>query len=89
MDDPEQDLWHKYPEPNVPTGAKGVQVGGGHYKEYAIQPITFIQANELEFCVGNVIKYVCRHRFKNGVEDLKKAKHYIDFILEHEYGKVP
>lgn len=60
------------------------QIGGNHY-QMAIQPIEFILANNLDYCTGNIIKYVCRHRNKNGAEDLLKAKHYIDFILEHEY----
>jgi len=60
------------------------QVGGDHYKERAIQPITFILANEIGFCEGNVIKYVTRWRDKGGVADLRKARHYIDFLIEHE-----
>lgn len=60
------------------------QVGGDHYKERAIQPITFILANEIGFCEGNVIKYVTRWRDKGGIADLRKARHYIDFLIEHE-----
>jgi len=45
----------------------------------------FIMANELPFAEGNIIKYVCRHRIKNGAEDLKKAIHYINAIIETEY----
>ena len=59
------------------------QVGGSHYKDMAIQPIEFILANELGFCEGNVIKYICRYGAKGGTEDLKKAKHYIQLLLEH------
>jgi Protein of unknwon function (DUF3310) len=58
------------------------QVGGEHYKHFAIQPVEFIEKNELGFCVGNVIKYVCRHKAKNGSEDLEKAKHYIELLIE-------
>lgn len=65
--------------------AHAVQVGGSHY-QLPIQPITFIQENELEYCVGNVVKYVVRHKDKNGKEDLLKAKQYIDFIIEKEYS---
>jgi hypothetical protein len=65
------------------------QEGGEHYKRLAIQPIDFIQANNLNFCEGNVVKYLCRHRLKGGAEDLRKAKHYIDLLLEHEYGGSP
>lgn len=61
------------------------QVGGGHYKDLAIQPIEYTVKNNLSFLQGNVIKYITRYKDKNGVEDLKKVKHYVDFILEFEY----
>lgn len=61
------------------------QEGGSHYKEYAIQPVEFIHANNIPFLEGNVIKYVTRHKKKNGIEDLKKAKHYIDLLIQMEY----
>ena len=63
--------------------AKKHQVGGDHYHVQTIQPIDFILANELDFCEGNIIKYVTRWRYKNGIEDLKKARHYLDFLIEH------
>ena len=60
------------------------QIGGDHYKT-AIQPIEYILANDLGFCEGNVIKYVTRYQNKNGIEDLKKAQHYLQFLIEkHE-----
>lgn len=65
--------------------ALGKEVGGNHYKNMAIQPIEFITKNGLGFCVGNIIKYVCRYKNKNGKEDLLKAKHYIDLLIELEY----
>ena len=55
-----------------------------HY-EMKIEPIEFIQKNKIPFCEGNVIKYIARHREKNGLQDLIKAKNYIDYIIEHEY----
>ena len=58
------------------------QIGGTHYKHFAIQPIEFIEKNGLSFCQGNVIKYVARYKHKNGIEDLKKAKHYIDLLIQ-------
>lgn len=58
------------------------QEGGSHYKDMAIQPAKFIMANNIGFCEGNVIKYVCRYQGKNGVEDLKKARHYLDMKIE-------
>lgn len=63
------------------------QEGGGHYKDFAIQPIVFTCKNNLDFLQGNVIKYVCRHKHKNGVEDLDKAIHYLQLIKELQYGK--
>lgn len=62
------------------------QIGGGHYKGLKIQPIEFIQGNQLNFCEGNAIKYVCRHRNKNGAEDIKKAIHYLEMLLDIEYS---
>lgn len=61
------------------------QVGGSHY-QLAIQPVDYIHANKLTFLEGNVVKYVTRHRKKNGAEDVKKAIHYLQMILEKEYG---
>jgi hypothetical protein len=58
------------------------QVGGGHYKSFAIQPLEFIVKNDLDFLQGNVVKYVVRYKVKNGIEDLKKARHYIDLMIE-------
>lgn len=69
-------------------GATAVQVGGSHYKDMAIQPIEYIAANGLGYHEGNVVKYVSRWRSKNGVEDLKKARHYLDILIEsQECGK--
>jgi TPP-dependent trihydroxycyclohexane-1,2-dione (THcHDO) dehydratase len=62
-----------------------IQVGGGHYAKFKIQPTEFIHANNVPFIEGNVIKYVLRHREKNGIEDLKKARHYIDLLIQFEY----
>ena len=63
------------------------QTGVNHYKDFPIQPVEFCQKNNIRYCEANVIKYVCRHRDKNGLEDLKKAKHYIDLLIELEYGE--
>jgi len=59
-----------------------IQIGGEHYKSMRIQPIEYTLANALGFCEGNVVKYISRYQFKNGIEDLKKAKHYIDLLIE-------
>ena len=58
------------------------QLGGNHYNNKAIQPIDYIMANKLDFCEGNVVKYITRYKDKNGLEDLKKAKQYIEFLIE-------
>lgn len=65
------------------------QVGGQHYNDMKIQPVTFIMENDLSYCQGNVIKYVCRYADKNGVEDLKKAKQYIDFMIRQTEDERP
>ena len=69
--------------------ALDVQEGGDHYKRMGIQPVEYIYANNLNFFEGNVVKYVTRHRSKNGLEDLKKAQHYLQMMIEMEHGKQP
>jgi hypothetical protein len=64
-----------------------IQVGGSHYKEMAIQPIEFIMKNNIGFMEGNAIKYISRWRSKGGIEDLKKARHYLDMLIEFEQGE--
>ena len=61
------------------------QIGGSHYRNFRIQPSKFINDNKLLFAEGNAIKYICRHKYKNGKEDLKKAIHYIEMIMERDY----
>lgn len=67
--------------------AKDRQEGGSHYQDFVIQPIDFVLKNRLSFIEGNVIKYVCRHADKNGAEDIRKAIHYLELLLEEEYGE--
>ena len=62
------------------------QVGGNHYQTMKIQPAEFINKNEMKFAEGNAIKYICRHVNKGGLQDLQKAKHYIDMIIDRDYG---
>jgi hypothetical protein len=61
------------------------QVGGSHY-QLPIQPIDYITENNIPYSEGNVIKYITRHRSKNGAEDVMKAIHYCQFILESQYN---
>lgn len=65
------------------------QVGGDHYQKYAIQPAEFIARNRIEWVPGNIIKYVCRFRDKNGKDDLLKAQHYLAILIEAEYPPEP
>lgn len=58
-----------------------------HYQTLAIEPILYIEANGLGFHAGNIIKYVSRYKEKNGLEDLKKAKWYIERLIAIEEGK--
>ena len=61
------------------------QVGGKHYKKYKIQPAEFIIQNNIPWSEGEAIVHIIRHKDKAGKEDLLKAKHYIDMIIEREY----
>lgn len=62
----------------------GLQVGGTHYKKMPIQPVEFAYANNIPFIEGCIIKYVCRWKDKGGIEDLRKAKHFLDILIELE-----
>ena len=75
------------PPRTVPDGALSVQEGGTHYKDRKIQPIEYILANGLGYIEGNVVKYITRHKSKNGAEDIRKAIHYCQLLLESEYGE--
>ena len=62
------------------------QEGGDHYRKMAIQPWDIIEAHNLDFWSGNVIKYILRRK-DNRLEDLKKARHYLDYLIEREENK--
>lgn len=66
--------------------ATDIQVGGDHYK-LPIQPIEYVLANNLGYCEGNIVKYISRWRNKGGIEDLRKIKHYVDFLIDQELSK--
>ena len=66
--------------------ALDIQEGGSHYRNMTIQPVEFIEKNNLSFLEGCVIKRICRHEAKAGVEDLRKAIHEIRLIMELRYG---
>jgi hypothetical protein len=63
------------------------QEGGDHYRKLKIQPVEFISENGFGFCEGSVIKYISRHKEKNGAQDIKKAIHYCELILQMQYGE--
>lgn len=63
------------------------QEGGSHYKDMAIQPVQFIHANSIGYFEGCAIKYLSRWKAKNGLEDLRKAIHFIELLIELEQAK--
>ena len=64
--------------------ALDVQISGDHYKNKAIQPVEYIHANGMGFCEGNVVKYISRWKEKGGIQDLEKARHYLDILIQLE-----
>lgn len=70
------------------TKALDRQVGGKHYRDMAIQPAEYIMRNGIRFAEGCVIKYVTRWRDKGGVEDLRKAIHFLEMLIEYEVNPV-
>ena len=78
---------YQYHEGSATVNALKEQVGGDHYSKLAIQPVEYINKNNLSYLQGNVIKYVTRYKDKNGLQDLQKAKHYIDMLIELEETK--
>ena len=75
---------NKYVAPPKPDE----QVGGTHYSRLGIEPIQFIETNGLGYHEGNVIKYISRWRNKNGLEDLNKAKWYVERLIELEQSRL-
>lgn len=77
-------MWPAIPDTAVPASAK--QVGGNHYKKFKIQPWDVIDEYGLDFYAGNALKYLLRQK-NDRLEDLKKARHYLDKLIELEEGK--
>jgi hypothetical protein len=68
--------------------ANEMQIAGDHYKKKAVQPWDYIIANDLGYLEGNVVKYVSRWKDKGGIDDLRKAQHYLTKLIEvADYGK--
>ena len=82
----ESPAFNKLVEEIAKTPANEKQVGGNHYKT-AIQPWDFVLANDIGFLEGNAIKYIVRHKQKNGIEDINKAIHYLEKLKEHEASR--
>lgn len=76
VDDPELDLEKWKP--------MDIQIGGNHYKKLKIQPMRYSMENKLDPLQHNIVKYVTRFRDKGGVQDLEKAKHCIDMLIQYE-----
>ena len=68
--------------PEISVNANATQVAGTHYKDKAVQPWDYIVGNNLGYLEGNVVKYVSRWKDKGGVDDLRKARHYLDKLIE-------
>ncbi len=68
--------------------ASEIQIAGDHYRSKPIQPWDYIAANNIGFFEGNAIKYLSRWKDKGGVEDLRKARHYIDKLIELQVPQV-
>lgn len=77
----------KLKDPARSVSALDTQEGGDHYKSLKIQPVEYIHANNIGYFEGCVIKYVTRWRAKNGLEDLRKAIHFIELLMELEAGE--
>lgn len=73
--------------PSVKFNPLDVQSGGSHYKNRGIQPIEYSMKNDLNFCKGNVVKYITRHETKNKLEDLEKVIHYTLLESFFVYGE--
>ena len=79
--------FYKQPKDEDYTSAMRRQVSGTHYRDFKIQPVEFIHANDIGFIEGNIIKYICRWRAKGGLKDLEKVEHYIQILRELESKK--
>lgn len=82
----EEDWTNSFLSKHVKPGALSEQIGGDHYKDFPIQPVEFIEKNGIRFLEGCIIKRICRHEAKAGVEDLRKAIHEIRLLMELRYG---
>ncbi len=75
--------------PRIKEDPLKVQVGGNHYKSLKIQPVEYIMANNIGYMEGSVVKYVTRWKDKGGLDDLRKARHFLDMLIDAEIKKLP
>ncbi len=68
------------------AAATSRQVGGNHYKDFKIEPIEFIMANNIGYCEGNIINTYAVMRPRAGLQDLDKVIHYVELLKELKYG---
>ena len=73
---------HQVSSADVPPSHRYL-VGGDHYTRCAIQPFEIVRRNSLDYWEGNVVRYILRHRWKNGLEDILKLKQHVEYIIEH------
>ena len=79
---------YQYDVGGATVNALKEQVGGNHYSKLAIQPVEYINANGLSYLAGNVVKYISRYNHKGKpLQDLQKAKHYVEMLIELEDKK--
>ena len=78
-------MTHKDDFKNIAYDSLEKQIAGTHYKGMKIQPAQFINENNLLFAEGNAIKYICRHKLKGKKQDIEKAIHYLEMIIERDY----
>ena len=64
------------------------QTAGDHYSKMTIEPVDYIEGNKLGYSEGNVVKYISRHKDKNGLEDIQKCVDYCCMIAEKQYGSI-
>ena len=80
-EDAKDKQWTPFDKANNPFDE---QVGGSHYKNMGMQPIEYILANNIPYTEGAIIKYITRWRAKGGLEDLKKAQHFLAMLIKYE-----
>lgn len=73
---------------SIKKNALDYMIGGNHYSKFIIQPVEFCYHNNIPYLESTAIKYLCRWRDKGGLQDLEKAKHFIDLLIDFENEKL-